>query len=262
MGSRYVAGGGMDEDWGWFRHLNSRVATWLARPLSRVTDPMAGFFALRQSTFARAEELDPVGWKIALELIVKCRCRNVAEVPIQFHDRKHGESKLNLKEQINYLRHLKRLYGHRFKNLTWLVLFGCVGLTGFAVDLVLFILLMQLVSVKTAAAMAIGGAMTWNYILNRQVTFRNTPRRPWFRQYVAFCGSCLIGGFFNWMTRVGLVTGTAYFAGHPLQAAAVGVAAGMLFNFLLCRFFVFARPESIFPERNELTSQALPNLMD
>ncbi len=118
MGSRYVSGGGTDENWGWFRQWNSRVATWLARPLTRVSDPMAGFFALQRETFLRADELDPVGFKIALELIVKCRCQNVVEVPIQFHDRKHGESKLNLKEQINYLRHLKRLYAYRWQNRT------------------------------------------------------------------------------------------------------------------------------------------------
>ncbi len=246
MGSRYVAGGGTDEDWGWFRWINSRVATWLARPLTRVSDPMAGFFALRRSDFARAEELDPVGFKIALELIVKCRCRHVAEVPIQFHDRQHGESKLNLREQINYLRHLKRLYAHRYKNLTWLVLFGCVGLTGFGIDLVLFYLLLGVLPVASAGAIAIWGAMSWNYVLNRTITFRNTPRKPWFRQYLAFCGSCLLGGAFNWMTRVGLVTGSAYFAVHQLQAAALGVAAGMISNFLFCRFFVFSSPEEIF----------------
>ncbi len=256
MGSRYVNGGGTDEDWGLFRLLNSKVATWLARPLTRVSDPMAGFFAIKQSTFARAEPLDPVGFKIALELIVKCRCQHVAEVPIQFHDRKHGESKLSLKEQINYLRHLSRLYAHQWKTAASFVLFGCVGLTGFGIDVLLFLLLMQWVSVGIAAGVAIGGAMTWNYVLNRQVTFRNTPRKPWFAQYLLFCGSCLLGGVLNWMTRVGLVTGTVYFSAHPLQAAAVGVLAGMVSNFLLCRFFVFASPESIFGPRVAKTPAA------
>ncbi len=156
MGSRYVAGGGTDEDWGWFRWINSRVATWLARPLTRVSDPMAGFFALKRTDFERAEELDPIGFKIALELIVKCRCRHVAEVPIQFHDRKHGESKLNLREQVNYLRHLNRLYAHRYKNLTWFVLFGLVGLTGFGIDLALFYLLLQVLPVESAGRSRFG----------------------------------------------------------------------------------------------------------
>ncbi len=103
--------------------------------------------------------------------------------------------------------------------------------------------------------------MSWNYVLNRTITFRNTPRKPWFRQYVAFCGSCLLGGVFNWMTRVGLVTGSAYFAGHQLQAAAVGVAAGMISNFLLCRFFVFSSPEAVFgPPVSKLSARPTERL--
>jgi dolichol-phosphate mannosyltransferase len=115
LGSRYVAGASTDEGWGLFRRLNSLVATLLARPITRARDPMAGFFALHAATFRSARRLDPVGYKIALELIVKCGCRHVREVPIHFTDRVKGESKLNLHEQVNYLRHLARLY--RFKLL-------------------------------------------------------------------------------------------------------------------------------------------------
>lgn len=124
VGSRYVPGGKTDDDWGALRLLNSLIATWLARPLSDVRDPMAGFFALRRETFEQAVELDPVGWKIGLELIVKCGCRHVRELPIHFRDRQHGESKLNLREQWNYLRHLRRLYVFRFPVLSRLAIGG------------------------------------------------------------------------------------------------------------------------------------------
>ncbi len=116
IGSRYVPGGGTDEDWGLFRWLNSKIATWLAWPLTAAHDPMAGFFAMRRETFESAGELNPVGYKIGLELMVKCRPR-VAEVPISFRDRMHGQSKLSLTEQLNYLRHLGRLYEYRIKGL-------------------------------------------------------------------------------------------------------------------------------------------------
>ncbi len=109
IGSRYVAGGGTDEGWGFFRWLNSRVATLLARPFTSARDPMAGFFALPRGVFERAADLDPIGYKIGLELIVKCGCRAVREVPIQFANRKFGQSKLSLAEQLRYLRHLWRL---------------------------------------------------------------------------------------------------------------------------------------------------------
>lgn len=113
LGSRYVHGGTTAEGWGLFRFLNSKVATYLARPLTRVSDPMSGFFALPRAVFERAENPSPLGYKIGLELLVRCRCRAVREIPIHFSNRVRGESKLTLEQQLLYVRHLARLY--RFK---------------------------------------------------------------------------------------------------------------------------------------------------
>lgn len=114
IGSRYVSGGAVDVNWGWFRRANSRVATYLAKGLTPVTDPMAGFFAIRRDVFARAGVLRPLGYKIALELLVRCDCRHVVEVPIRFQDRAVGESKMTVRQQWLYLRHLARLYAARY----------------------------------------------------------------------------------------------------------------------------------------------------
>ncbi len=110
VGSRFVEGATTAESWGAFRQLNSKVATWLALPLTRLSDPMSGFFAIRRSTFAAGREFNPLGYKIGLELMLKCPVQRVAEVPIHFANRVHGESKLSLMEQMKYLRHLGRLY--------------------------------------------------------------------------------------------------------------------------------------------------------
>lgn len=120
LGSRYVPGGSTDAGWGLFRWLNSRVATLLARPLTSVKDPMSGFFAIRRDTLARAASLDPIGYKIGLELLVRCRCRTVREIPIHFADRKAGQSKLSIKEQLRYLQHVRRLMAFKHPLLTWL----------------------------------------------------------------------------------------------------------------------------------------------
>jgi len=116
IGSRNVAGG-KTEDWTALRWINSAGATLLARPLAgTVRDPMAGYFALRRETLARADVLNPIGYKIGLELIVKTHVapHRVAEVPITFRNRVHGESKLTLAEQFRYLEHLSRLYDYRY----------------------------------------------------------------------------------------------------------------------------------------------------
>jgi dolichol-phosphate mannosyltransferase len=114
LGSRYVPGGSTSSDWGLFRWFNSWVAGALARPLTPVSDPMAGFFCLSREVFARSDALNPIGYKIGLELIIKARCQRVREIPIAFVDRAAGESKLSLGEQWRYLVHLKRLYLHRW----------------------------------------------------------------------------------------------------------------------------------------------------
>ncbi|MFA4945640.1 MAG: polyprenol monophosphomannose synthase [Lentisphaeria bacterium] len=117
IGSRYVPGGSTAEAWGPFRRLNSRAATLLARPFTRARDPMAGFFALPRRVFAAASPwLDPVGYKIGLELLVKGNCRRVVEVPIHFAERQRGQSKLSLREQLNYLRHLYKLARFRLRH--------------------------------------------------------------------------------------------------------------------------------------------------
>jgi dolichol-phosphate mannosyltransferase len=109
VGSRYVPGASTDEQWGAFRRWNSRIATLLARPFTRLKDPMAGFFAVPRDVFRRTTAWDPLGYKIALEILVKAGCRNVHETPIHFANRRRGQSKLSFREQLNYLRHLVRL---------------------------------------------------------------------------------------------------------------------------------------------------------
>jgi len=128
IGSRYTKGGTAKEDWGLLRRINSWGATLLARPLTTAKDPMAGFFCLRRSTLERAEAagLNPIGYKIALEIMVKARCRRPAEVPIEFSDRLHGHSKLTLRQQLLYLRHLAGLYRFRWPIGAPLLLIGIV----------------------------------------------------------------------------------------------------------------------------------------
>lgn len=123
LGSRYVHGGGT-QDWPLIRRIISWGATVLARPLVSVSDPMSGFFAIRKSLLDEAHgTLNPLGFKIALELMVKCAPHNVVEVPYTFTDRLAGQSKLKFKTQIQYLRHLLSLYWYMYP-ITTLVVFA------------------------------------------------------------------------------------------------------------------------------------------
>ena len=111
LASRRAPGGsapGLSEG----RQVISWGARMLARPLIKISDPMSGFFAFRRPILARAP-LDPVGYKIALEILVRCRPSPVEEVPFVFAARLAGESKLNGSQVRAYVRHLGRLYRWR-----------------------------------------------------------------------------------------------------------------------------------------------------
>jgi dolichol-phosphate mannosyltransferase len=112
VGSRYVEGSRI-ENWTLFRWLNSKVASLLARPLTKVKDPMSGFFSFSRDVLEHALSLKPTGYKILLELLVKTACREVIEVPIVFCDRTRGASKMGLGEQARFLVHLGKLYAYR-----------------------------------------------------------------------------------------------------------------------------------------------------
>ena len=241
IGSRYVRGGTTAEGWGLFRWLNSKVATLMAWPLTATSDPMAGFFAIGHDTFQAARNLDPIGYKIALELLVKCRCKDVREVPIHFENRLHGASKLSFKEQVNYLRHLKRLYEFKFGALARLAQFLLVGGTGMVVDLAFYVLLLGWLPLGAARGLAIWAAMTWNYWLNRRITFSFARGRAVLPQYLMFCLSCGLGAVVNWTTSMALSNLLTIFGGRPLLAAVVGIIAGSIFNFILCNTAVFRR---------------------
>jgi dolichol-phosphate mannosyltransferase len=108
VGSRYVPGGGI-ANWPRRRIVTSLVACWLARPLTRVKDVTSGYFLVRRDAI-EGVTLDPIGFKIGLEVIAKAKYGKAIEVPYVFTDRVLGESKLNQREIFNYLRQLGRLY--------------------------------------------------------------------------------------------------------------------------------------------------------
>lgn len=115
LGSRHAPGAEVAGQWTNWRRLNSFVATMLARPLIRLCDPMSGFFALRRETWLQARQLNPVGYKIGLELAVRCGCQRCVEIPFAFSTRHAGDSKLTARQQLEYIRQLGRLYWFRFK---------------------------------------------------------------------------------------------------------------------------------------------------
>ena len=112
------------------------------------------------------------------------------------------------------------------------------------VDLGFYGLLLSAMPQSLARGLAIGIAMTWNFLWNRQVTFADARRHHWLRQYVGYCASCLLGAMVNWWTSLSVGELHPLLSEHPLVAAMLGVIAGMVFNFAFCLLIVF-RPHAM-----------------
>ncbi len=110
VGSRLI-GSGKVENWPWYRRMISGAATSLAWPISPVKDTMSGFFAIKKEKIS-FPDIVPIGYKIMLEILVKSRPLIAIEIPYTFRNRELGESKLTMKIQLQYIKHLFNLYRH------------------------------------------------------------------------------------------------------------------------------------------------------
>ncbi len=240
VGSRYIKGGSTEDGWGALRWLNSKIATIMARPFTKVLDPMSGFLAFRKSTFNNADELNPVGYKIGLELIVKCGCKNVTEVPIHFSTRQLGQSKLTLGVQVEYLQHVIRLLRYTHPKFVSFFTFAAVGLSGAFVYLFALNLITPLFEAKwQGIGVAVWVAMTWNFLWDRKYAFWYS-RNNFFAQYLGFLLVCSVGALANFYITKSLAESNAItYSGFV--GVIVGSAIGIAFNFLLARLLVFRK---------------------
>jgi dolichol-phosphate mannosyltransferase len=239
VGSRYVAGGGAQK-WPLLRRIVSKGAGLLAKGVTSLSDPTSGFMAVRKRIL-EGVKLDPLGWKIVLEVVVKTESR-VLEVPIVFSDRQEGKSKLGLRAQVDYLRHLGRLYAHRYPLSREFVKFCLVGLTGLVVDTAVLVSLVDYLDLdpRFAALFAFATAVSWNYLFNRIWSFESGRSTPVARSY-AFFVFISLGGL---GVRIGIMHLLIEYAGMGekpwyILASMMGIAAATVFNFLGSRYVAF-----------------------
>jgi dolichol-phosphate mannosyltransferase len=111
VASRY-ANGNEVSGWNPLRLAISRLLTWVTRPFQRrhirISDPMSGYFIVRRHC-VEGLNLQPQGFKILFEILVRGRIRSAVEVPFQFGSRHGGKSKADLKVALHYFALLGRL---------------------------------------------------------------------------------------------------------------------------------------------------------
>ncbi len=235
IGSRYVEGGEIEE-WSIIRRLYSKFATLLAHiflPNTRIVrDPMSGFFMCRRGVIEKAE-LNPVGYKILLEVLAKGVYRRVEEEPITFMKRKKGKSSLNLAVQIKYLRHLLRLSWEK-REIYRILKFALVGLSGVFVNLGILWMLTDIVGFYylLSAVFSIEASIISNFVMNDVWTFRDRKKKgfgEWLKRMAKF-NVVSLPSFPMQMVVMGVLK--EFFGVYYLLAAFFGILIVFIWNFV------------------------------
>ncbi len=165
---------------------------------------------------------------------------------------------------IDTLRGLKRVLEKKLGKWAYPLQFGLVGLSGMVPDFVSFATLLTFMPLGPARGLSIWLAMTWNFWLNRRLTFSYARKGPVIQQYTLFCGSCLAGALASWSSCLGLCLVNDWFAQNKMIAAAIGVLAGAAVNYLLSRHIVFLAPHRLrgkVDQSKEMANQGGPTLV-
>lgn len=241
LGSRFLKYGSSIKGWSLFRYLNSLIATFLARPLMPLSDPMSGFFAFPACRIPAPSTLSPIGFKIGLEIYVKGDFQCPSEIPICFTNRVKGKSKLTLLEQFRYLRHLHRLYHYKYPFASEIVQFAMVGSSGLVIDISVFLFLEIAMGINhyLARGMSFFCAASSNWLLNRLFTFSYRQKTSKLPQWTKFTISSLTSFSINFGSYVLLTKFLPFFSQHYLLALLTGVALGFGANFMLSHWLIF-----------------------
>jgi dolichol-phosphate mannosyltransferase len=238
--TRYVEGGSADS-FSESRGKISRLATKITQRLlgTSLSDPMSGFFMMRRDTFDEmAPRLSPVGFKILLDIATASEGLRLAEVAYSFRNRLDGQSKFSVQVGVEFLGLLlsKLSNGHLDPRF---IFFAIVGATGIAVNLAVLniALLAWPASFELAKSVATAFAMTSNFLLNNNLTYRDR-RLKGLGLVRGFIGFCLFGAV-GAITDIGLAS--QLYAQHEVWwvAGLAGSIMGVLWNYAMSSMFIW-----------------------
>lgn len=235
IGSRY-ANKGKIMGWSIKRKIMSKVATLLARGFTSVKDPMSGFFLVRKNKLPK--NMDPKGFKILLEILVKGDINKIEEVPITFKDREKGKSKANLKEIFSYISNLYTYFKYEKNIFSEFIKFCTVGFMGTLINLCFLYFATEFLDIHyiLSATFAFFLAASHNYILNKFWTFKESMGHQFFQKYLKFFAISLASLGINLIILYSLteLIGIYYILS---QLIAIGIALSI--NFTGNKFWTF-----------------------
>jgi dolichol-phosphate mannosyltransferase len=247
IGSRYAAGGSVPKEWSLVRRLNSMGGNLAARYIAgmpQIRDCTAGFRAIRASLLRQIDfsDLRVQGYAFQVALLHAALKQGgiVSEVPVDFVDRKQGESKLRFSDITEFA---VNVWWIRLQNSKTFIKFAIVGASGVLVNLGFFTLfLMMGVNKYIASPVAIELSIIWNFLLNNYWTFRwrKTGSRTRIRGLKFNLVSIIALGV-SYGTFVGL--SLAFPDTTPQYHQLIGIIPATLVNYFLNSYWTFRHVE-------------------
>ena len=220
----------------------SNAGRWLFRRLSRgaVSDPMSGYFVMTRAFFDEvAHSLSAIGFKVLVDILASSpRPVRVGEVAYAFRPRAHGQSKLDLVVELEYLELLfHKATGGLIPPSYFL--FGLVGATGMLFNFLATALLLGRADLTFVEAQAIGALLTvaLNFTLNNAITFRARRMRgarllTGLLLFYVVCGIALFA-------QLAVATALQQYGVHWAPATMVGIVIGSVWNYTIAAQLVW-----------------------
>ena len=213
----------------------------LDKNYSKLTDYLSGCFCLNSSiTKNLIRKIEINGFKFLYELLSLSKGKLIVkEVPLNFQERKYGDSKLDLAIVWDFLISIVH-------NLTFRIIprtaisFGLVGLSGVFVQLFITSFLTKIFLIKfyDALPVAVISAATSNFLINNQVTFRSN-RLKGLNLLIGLLKFFIVASL-PVIANVGITTAFyKYISADTFIAQMAGIAIVYAWNYLASSSFVW-----------------------
>jgi dolichol-phosphate mannosyltransferase len=234
IASRYKKGGGV-EGWSIIRHITSKGATLIAKLLlpstRKISDPMSGFFMVKRNIVIKnLSKLNPMGFKILLEILERCNPTIVTEIPYIFRGRMYGKSKLGIKTITAYILHVLNLCSWRP------IKFGIVGGLGALVNLAIIAFFKYCIPVLASELFLIGSSLAieistiFNFFIHENWTFKDRRMGKMYKRLLMFHFTVLPSIITQYITANIVYYGASI---NPIISQLIGIIVGFPINYIL-----------------------------
>ena len=219
------------------RRFISRVGNFLVRYVGgviNIKDCTSGYRAIK-SSFLRDLDfsyLSTRGYSFQSSLICDLGWQGaiIAEIPIIFNSRKAGDSKLSLRDQIEFLQNIPRL---GFRNIEDFFKYSLVGFSGVFINLGIYAFLTRYYNFSEAIAplLSIEAALISNFLLNNFWTFGSRSNQSRVRvKFIKFHLVSGLGALINYLVFLLLFF---FLEVHDIFANLIGIAFAAVVNYLI-----------------------------